>query len=86
MHVVRLDIQRPNSPALFRADTADFLVENRRQFPNKNLLAIFGTLDKMVSELIRDVFGVLCIHTLNYNICSNSLEELRWAALPLDES
>jgi hypothetical protein len=40
----------------------------------------------MVSQLVGDVFGMLCIHTPNYNMCSKPLEEPRRAALPLDES
>jgi hypothetical protein len=86
MYMVRLDVQRSDDPALLRADAADFLFKKRRQFPNQNLFALFGTPDKMVSELIRDMFGMLCIHTPNYNMCSNSLEGPPRAALPLDES
>ncbi len=40
----------------------------------------------MVSQLVGDVFGMLCIHTPHDNMCSKSLEEPRRAALPLDES
>jgi hypothetical protein len=47
---------------------------------------IFGTPDKMVSQLVGDVFGVLRIHTRQYDMCSNSCEVPERAALPLDES
>jgi hypothetical protein len=39
----------------------------------------------MVSQLVGDMFGVLYIHTQQYNKCSRFLEEPHWAALPLLE-
>ena len=39
----------------------------------------------MGSQLVGDLFGVLRIHTHQYNMCSSFLEEPHWAALPLLE-
>jgi len=36
-------------------------------------------------QFIRDVFGVLCLHTHQYTMCSSLTEEPHWAALPLLE-
>lgn len=84
--MVRLDVHCSNGPGILGADTANFLFKKRGDLANKNLLAVFGTPDKMVSQLIRHVFGVLRIHTPQYNMCSNFSLLPRGAALPLDES
>jgi hypothetical protein len=59
---------------------------NVASFPTRIFLRYARTPDKMVSQLVGDVFGMLCIHTPNYDMCSKSLEKPRRAALPLDES
>lgn len=46
--MVRLDVHCSDGPALFRADATDFLFKKRRQFPNQNLFAVFGTPDKVI--------------------------------------
>ncbi len=86
MHVVGLDIHCSNKPNILSTDATNLLFEKRCNPANENLFPIFGTPDKMVSKLLRDMFGVLCIHTLHYTMCSNSLEGPHRAALPLDES
>jgi hypothetical protein len=35
---------------------------------------IFGTPDKVIGQFVDDVFGVLCIHTHQFNKRSNSCE------------
>jgi hypothetical protein len=39
----------------------------------------------MVSELVGDVFGMLCFHPPQSKRCSNLVEGRIWAALPLLE-
>ena len=86
MHMIGLDIERPYRPGVGFTDAANFLFHKRSKLANQNLLAVFGTSDKVISQFIGDVFGVLCIHTCHCNICSNSCEVPVGAALPLDES
>jgi hypothetical protein len=86
MHMVRLDIHCSNGPSILSTDATNLLFKNRGDLANENLFALGGTADKMVSQLVGDMFGVLRIHTRQYNMCSHSLEEPRRAALPLDES
>ena len=86
MHMVRLDVHCSNGPSILSADTANLLLKKRGDLANKNLFAVFGTPDKLVSQLVGDVFGVLCVHTPHCNRCSNFQKEPRRAALPLDES
>ena len=63
MHMVRLDAHCSNSPGILDTDAANLLFEKRCKLANKNLFAVFGAPDKMVSQLVGDVFGVLRIHT-----------------------
>ena len=86
MDMICLRIERPYRPGIGFTDTADFLFDKRRKFANENLFAVFGTPDKVIGQFIGDVFGVLCIHTHQYSICSNSYEVPVGAALPLLES
>ena len=86
MHMVGLDVHCSNEPGILSTDATNLLFKKRGNLADQNLFAVFGAPDKVIGQLIRDVFGVLRIHTPNYNMCSNSLEELRWVALPLDES
>ena len=72
-------------PGVRFTDTTNFLFDQRSQLANENLFAVFRTPDKMVSQLVGDVFGVLFIHTRQCNMCSNSCEVPVWAALPLLE-
>jgi hypothetical protein len=62
------------------------LFEKRGNPANQNLFAVFGTPDKVVSELIPNMFGVLRIHTSYYTMRSSFSLLPRGAALPLDES
>ena len=84
--MIGLHGKRTYRPGTGLTDAGDFLFEKRSQFPNKNLLAIFSTPDKMVSSLRRTVFGMRCIHAPRYNMSSDFPEEPQRAALPLDES
>jgi hypothetical protein len=86
MHMVRLDIHCSNGPGILGTDATNPLFKKRGDLANEKLFAIFWTPDKMVSQLIHDMFGVPCIHTPHYNMCSNFQKELRRVALPLDES
>ena len=83
MHMIGLDIERPYRPGVGFTDAANCLFHTRSKLANQNLLAVFGTPDKVISQLIGDVFGVLCIHTQHYHRCSSLPEVLRRAALPL---
>lgn len=85
MDMICLPISRAYRPGIGFADAAAFLFDKRSDLANQNLLAILGTPDKMIAQLARDVFGVLCIHTRQYNKCSNSCEEPGGTALPLLE-
>ncbi len=81
-----LHIKRTYRPGVREAETTDFLFDKQRQFANQNLFPILGAPDKVIGQFIRDVFGVLCIHTQQYNMCSTSCDVPERAALPLDES
>jgi hypothetical protein len=63
MHVSLLNIERASRPSVGFTDTADFLFDKGSKPTNQVLFAVFGTPDKVLGELICDVFGVLCIHT-----------------------
>ena len=84
--MVGLDVHCSNGPGILSTDATNLLFKKRGNPAHENLFVLFGTPDKMVSQLVRDMFGVLCIHPPQFHRCSNSLEELRRAALPLDES
>ena len=86
MHVVRLDVHRPNGPSILGTVAANLLLKKRGNLAHENLFPVFGTPDKVVSQFVGNMFGVLCIHTLQYNKCSKSCKIPVWAALPLDES
>ena len=86
MDMICLHVESAYRPSIGFTDATNFLFEKRCKLPDQNLFTVFGAPDKVIGQFIHDVFGVLRIHTPTYNVCSNSLEELRWAALPLDES
>ena len=83
--MIGLDIERPYRPGVGFADAANCLFHKRSKLANQNLLAVCGTPDKVISQLIGDVFGVLCIHTQHYHRCSSLPEVPSRAALPLLE-
>src|SRR5260370_5530676 len=83
--VVFLDIESAYGPGSGFADAAYFLFDKRSKLADQNLLTIFGTPDKVVGHFVGDVFGVLCLHTRQYNKRSHLLEEPIGAALPLLE-
>lgn len=84
--MIGLHIERTYRPGVGFTDATDFLFEKRGEFPDQNLFPVFGAPDKMVSQLVGDVFGVLYIHTRQYNKCS-SLEEVPvGAGYPCDSS
>ncbi len=86
MHVVWLDIERPNAPLPRLTNAAKFLFNTYSKLANQNLFPVFGAPDKVIGQLIRHVFGMLCVHLQHCNRCSSFSEEPRWAALPPDES
>jgi len=86
MDMIGLHVERAYRPGVGFTNAANFPFEKRCQLPNQNLFAVFGAPDKVVSQLVGDVFGVLRIHTRHYNQCSSFPEGPRWAALPLDEA
>lgn len=51
-------------------------------FPGQDVFTVLGTPDKVIRQLVGDVFGVLCLHTRQYIRCSSFTEEPHWAALP----
>ena len=57
--------------AVIETHAANFPFDKRCQLPNQNLFTVFGTPDKMVSQLVGDMFGVLRIHTRHYDKCSS---------------
>jgi hypothetical protein len=61
--MILLDVERPYRPGVGFTDATDFLFEKRSKPANENLLPIFRAPDKMVSQLVGDMFGVLYIHT-----------------------
>ena len=63
MHVIGLDVHRSSGPGVIRTDATNLLFDERGDLAHKNLLAVCGAPDKMVAELIRNMFGVLRIHT-----------------------
>jgi hypothetical protein len=68
--VIRLSIECAYRPGIRFTDATAFLFDTRRQFPNQNLFSLLGTPDKVIGQFIRDVFGVLPIHTQHYYECS----------------
>ena len=84
--MIFLNSERTYRPGVGFTDATDFLFEKRSKPANENLLPIFRAPDKMVSQLVGDMFGVLRIHTLHYNKRSLFPKVPRWAALPLDAS
>jgi hypothetical protein len=62
-HVVGLDVHRSNGPDILDTDATNLLCKKRGNLADQNLFAVFGTPDKMVGQLLRDMFGVLRIHT-----------------------
>ena len=71
MHMIGLHVKGTYRPGVRFTDTTNFLFDQRSQLANENLFAVFRTSDKIVSQLVGDVFGVLCIHTQHDNKCSS---------------
>jgi hypothetical protein len=80
-----MHIERASGPGVGFTDAADFLFNKRGELTNQNLLAVFGTPDKVLGQFRRDMCGMLRIHTQHDNICSSFPEVPRRAALPLLE-
>jgi hypothetical protein len=83
--MVFLHVERAYRPGVRFADTTDFLFDKRGKLAYQKLFPLVGTPDNMVSKLVGDVFGMLCIHTRQFYICSNPSEVPGRAALPLLE-
>jgi len=64
MHMILLHIQSADSPSIHFTQATDFLFDKHRNLSGQDALAVFGTPDKVIAQLIHDVFGVLLvIHT-----------------------
>ncbi len=63
MQVIGLDVHHSSGPGVIRTDATNLLFDERGDLAHKNLLAVCGAPDKMVAELICNMFGVLHIHT-----------------------
>jgi hypothetical protein len=63
MYMVRLDVHCSNEPSILSADATNLLFKKRGNLADQNLFALCGTPDKMVSQLVGDVLGMLRIHT-----------------------
>ncbi len=85
MHMVGLDVHCSNVPGILGTDATNLLFKKRGDLAHEKLLAILWTPDKMVGQFVGDMFGVLYIHTRQYNKCSNTCEVPAGAALPLLE-
>ena len=81
-----LDIERATTPLPRFTDAAKFLFNKGGKLANQNLFPVCGTPDKVVGQLLRHVFSMLCVHPQHCNRCSSLREVPRWAALPPDES
>ncbi len=87
MDMVWLDVYRANRPVPYFTDPTDFLLNERCQLAHQNLLLVRGAPDKVIGQLIGDVFGVLRIHTPDCTRCSRFSEEpARAAGYPHDSS
>jgi hypothetical protein len=85
MDMIFLHIESAYRPSVDFTDATDFLFHKYRNLPDQDAFTILGTPDKVIGQFIRDVFGVLCIHIHQYNMCSNTCEVPIGAALPLLE-
>lgn len=81
MHMIGLHIERADDPGVCFADAADSLFNECSKLAYQNLFAVFRIPDKMMGELVGDIFGVLPIHTRQHNRCSNILCSPRWGRL-----
>jgi hypothetical protein len=64
-------IERASRPGVAFTDAADFLFYKRGNLPGQDAFPVFGTPDKVISQCVGGMFGVLCIHIQYSNICSN---------------
>jgi hypothetical protein len=80
-----LDIESTNCPGVCFADPAKFLFDKWSDLAGQDAFAILGTPDKMGSELVGDMFDMLCFHPRQSNRCSNLVEGHIRAALSLLE-
>ena len=71
MHMIFLHIEHAYRPGIGFADSANFLFHKSSKLADQNLLTIFRAQDKVIGQFVGDVFGVLCIHTHQYNKRSN---------------
>jgi hypothetical protein len=85
MDMIFLNIKSASRPGMRFADATDFLFDKRSKLANQKLLPLFRTPDQVIGQFVGDMFGVLCIHTRQCNICSNPCEAPVGAALPLLE-
>ncbi|HXZ03253.1 MAG TPA: hypothetical protein VEH81_00390, partial [Ktedonobacteraceae bacterium] len=56
-------IKRTCRPGVREAGTTDFLFDKQSKLANQYRFPMLGAPDKVIGQFIRDVFGVLCIHT-----------------------
>jgi hypothetical protein len=62
--MIFLHVECAYRPGVRFADSTDFLFDKCRKLAHQNLFPVLRTPDKVIGQLIRDVFGVLCLHTL----------------------
>ena len=85
MDMIFLDIERTYRPGIGVTNPAEFLFDTCCNPPGQDAFAVLGTPDKVIGQFVSDMFGMLHIHTRQYNICSNSCEVPVGTALPLLE-
>ena len=71
MHMIFPQIQRAYHPGIDFTGAADFLFYKRCSLPGQDAFPIVGTPDKVISQFVGGMFGMLCIHIQFYYICSN---------------
>ena len=81
-----LDVHRSDRPMILSTDAPDLWFKERGDRADQNLFAVVGTPDKMGSQPVGDMFGMLHIHTPHAHMCSDFSLLSRGAALPRDES
>src|SRR2546421_12685097 len=85
MDMIFLYVERSKYPFMYFAEMTYFLFDKHSSLPGQDAFAVFGTPDKMITQLVRDVFGALCFHPQQSNMCSSLYEAPGGAAFPLLE-
>jgi len=64
--MIRLHVERANGPGVRFTDATDFLFDECCKLAHQNPFPVLGTPDKVIGQLIHDVFGGVC-----QEICGN---------------